>query len=136
LILNRSRRRAPNFRILDRLIAGFCSLWITPNRFRRVAIAFKPSTLLNFHRALVNRHRSHAGLRGETPIATPESRGASLKSYRWQRHCRGLYQTSDGCMSTNSPRTGYLTQTRTPSGFVHYGSSEGSAKPDKKSVPQ
>jgi hypothetical protein len=26
LILNRSRRRAPNLRILDRLIAGFCSL--------------------------------------------------------------------------------------------------------------
>ena len=45
LILNRSRRRAPNLRIQDRLIAGFCSLWITPNRFRQVAIAFKPSTL-------------------------------------------------------------------------------------------
>ena len=55
LILNRSRRRAPNLRILDRLIAGFCSLWIKPNRLRRVAIAFKLSTLLNFHRALVQR---------------------------------------------------------------------------------
>src|SRR6516162_5910718 len=55
LILNRSRRRAPNLRILDRLIAGFCSLWIKSNRLRRVAIAFKPSTLLNFHRALVRR---------------------------------------------------------------------------------
>ena len=32
LILNRSRRRAPNLRILDRLIAGFCSLWIRPKR--------------------------------------------------------------------------------------------------------
>jgi len=30
LILNRSRRRAPNLQILDRLIAGFCSLWIKP----------------------------------------------------------------------------------------------------------
>src|SRR5215475_10166070 len=28
LILNRSRRRPPNLSILDRLIAGFCSLWI------------------------------------------------------------------------------------------------------------
>jgi len=53
LILNRSRRRAPSLRILDRLIAGFCSLWIKPHRFRRVAIAFKPSTFLSFHRALV-----------------------------------------------------------------------------------
>ena len=55
LILNRSRRRAPNLRVLDRLIAGFCSLWIKPNRLRRVAVAFKPSTLLNFHRAQVQR---------------------------------------------------------------------------------
>jgi transposase InsO family protein len=38
---------------LDRLIVGFCSLWIKPSRFVRVAIAFTPSTLLNFHRALV-----------------------------------------------------------------------------------
>jgi putative transposase len=53
LILNRPRRRAPNFHVLDRLIAGFCSLWIKPRRFRRVAIVFKPSTLFNFHRALV-----------------------------------------------------------------------------------
>src|SRR5436190_17111512 len=51
LILNRSRRRAPNLRMLDRLIAGFCSLWIQPRRFCRAAIAFKPSTLLTFHRA-------------------------------------------------------------------------------------
>jgi hypothetical protein len=55
LILDRSRRRAPNLRILDRLIAGFCSLWIKPSRLRTVAIAFKTSTLLSFHRALVQR---------------------------------------------------------------------------------
>jgi putative transposase len=55
LILNRSRRRAANLRILDRLIAAFCSLWIRPSRFRRVAIAFRPSTFLNFHRAMVQR---------------------------------------------------------------------------------
>jgi hypothetical protein len=55
LILNHSRRRAPNLRMLDRLIAGFCSLWIQPRRFCRAAIAFKPSTLLTLHRALVQR---------------------------------------------------------------------------------
>ena len=55
LILNRQRRRAPNLRMLDRLIAGFCSLWIRPKRHRRLAIAFKPSTFLNFHRAMVQR---------------------------------------------------------------------------------
>src|SRR5215813_8603764 len=55
LILNRSRQRAPNLRVLDRLLAGFCSLWIQPRRLSRNAIAFKPSTLLNFHRTLVQR---------------------------------------------------------------------------------
>src|ERR1700746_3328189 len=55
LILNRPRRRVSNLRILDRLIAGFCSLWIRPKRHRRLAIAFKPSRLLNFHRAMVQR---------------------------------------------------------------------------------
>src|SRR5499433_717591 len=55
LILNRSRQRAPNLLALDRLIAGICSLWIKPNRLCRMAIAFKPSTLLNCHRALVRR---------------------------------------------------------------------------------
>ena len=55
LILNRSRRRSPNLRILDRLIAGFSSLWIKPSRLRKVAIGFKTSTLLSFHRALVQR---------------------------------------------------------------------------------
>src|SRR5215467_3764265 len=58
LILDRSRRRAPNLHTLDRLIAGFCSLWIKPSRLRRVAIAFRPSTLLNFHRSLVRRKYS------------------------------------------------------------------------------
>jgi transposase InsO family protein len=55
LILNRPRRRAPNLRVLDRLIAGFCSLWIRPKRHLRLAIAFMPSTFLNFHRAMVQR---------------------------------------------------------------------------------
>src|SRR5262249_45901305 len=54
LIVNRSRCRAPNLRVLDRLIAGLCSLWIRPKPLRS-ATAFKPSTLLNFHRALVQR---------------------------------------------------------------------------------
>src|SRR6516225_3680190 len=54
-MLARPRRRAPNVRSWDSLVAGFCSLWIRPSRFGRVSIAFRPSTLLNFHRALVLR---------------------------------------------------------------------------------
>ncbi len=55
LILNRARRHAPHLRSLDRLIAGFCSLWIRPKRRSGLAIAFRPSTFLNFHRAMVQR---------------------------------------------------------------------------------
>ncbi len=42
-----------------------------------------------------NRHRAHAALQGQTP--DQHSSGArtlaDLHSYRWQTHCRGLYQT-------------------------------------------
>jgi len=31
--------------------------------------------------------------KGQTPIETPASKGVDLKAYRWQKHCRGLYQT-------------------------------------------
>ena len=46
VILYRSRERAPNLRPLDRVIAGFCTLFIHPGRLLRVAIVLKPSTLV------------------------------------------------------------------------------------------
>lgn len=49
LIVNRSQRPAPNLLVVDRLIAGFCSLWIKPTRLLRTGITLKPSTLLHFH---------------------------------------------------------------------------------------
>jgi transposase InsO family protein len=42
-----------------------------------------------------NGYRAHAGLQGrlpETGVAGPAS-PIDFGSYRWQRHCRGLYQT-------------------------------------------
>ena len=50
--------------------------------------------LLGFQR-YYNGHRAHAGLDGRPPAWTPDEGGrrASLHSYRWQPHCRGLYQT-------------------------------------------
>ena len=44
-------------------------------------------------KAYYNQHRTHAALNGTTPIETTESKGLDLKSYRWQTHCRSLYQT-------------------------------------------
>src|SRR6185369_1993002 len=55
LVLNRSRRRAPNLGAFDRLLAGWCVLLVLPRRLVRFAIVVKPSTLLSFHRALVQR---------------------------------------------------------------------------------
>jgi putative transposase len=52
------------------------------------------SKLLDF-KHYFNGHRAHAGLQGRTPergIDGPRS-PVSLGSYRWQKHCRGLYQT-------------------------------------------
>jgi hypothetical protein len=55
LILNRSRKRSPNLRPSDRVVAGLCALLMRPGRFIRSAIVFKPSTLLSLHRALIQR---------------------------------------------------------------------------------
>ena len=50
--------------------------------------------LLEFQR-FDNGHRTHTGLAGRTPEPSTDIGGApaSLLSYRWQPHCRGLYQT-------------------------------------------
>jgi putative transposase len=42
-----------------------------------------------------NEHRTHAGRAGRPPAPRPDTAGAraSLRAYRWQSHCRGLYHT-------------------------------------------
>src|ERR1700680_2122997 len=46
LILNRSRKRSPNLRLADRLVAGVCTLLMRPSRLVRSALVLTPSTLL------------------------------------------------------------------------------------------
>jgi putative transposase len=50
--------------------------------------------LLDFQR-YYNGHRTHTGLDGRTPEPDTVLGGgcATVSSYRWQPHCRGLYQT-------------------------------------------
>src|SRR4051794_4110257 len=50
--------------------------------------------LLEFQRYF-NGHRAHTALGGRPPEPIAEESGvrASLGSYRWQPHCRGLYHT-------------------------------------------
>ena len=55
LILNRSRQRAPNLRLGDRVVAGVLAGFIRPARLFRSAVVLKPSTLMRFHRSLVRR---------------------------------------------------------------------------------
>src|SRR6202040_2413663 len=55
LILNRGRKRAPNLRVADRIIAGLCTLLLRPARVLRSAIVLKPSTLLHLQAVLSKR---------------------------------------------------------------------------------
>ena len=55
LILNRGRKRAPNLRSADRVIAGLCMLFVRRARLLRSAIVLKPSTLLHLHHVLTKR---------------------------------------------------------------------------------
>jgi hypothetical protein len=55
IVLRRARKRAPNLTLRERLLCGFGSLFLSPGRLRKVAIAVRPSTLLAFHQALAGR---------------------------------------------------------------------------------
>jgi len=119
LILNRSRKRSPlyrfrqwhaNLRILDvreiktvpyvplahpfveRLIGTIRRECLDRTLFWTAADL--EMTRLDFHR-YYNGHRPHAGLNGRTPEPSTDTgcARASVSSYRWQPHGRGLYQT-------------------------------------------
>src|SRR5471032_1789318 len=55
LILNRSRNRAPRLTPWDRLLLGVGAFLVASNRLPKIAIGIRPSTLLRFHRALIQR---------------------------------------------------------------------------------
>src|SRR6266852_6321352 len=55
LILNRSRKKAPRLRALDRILLGLGAILVSPRRILKVAVAIRPATLLRFYRALVRR---------------------------------------------------------------------------------
>jgi putative transposase len=69
LVLNRGRKRAPNLRPADRIIAGLCTLFIRPSRLLRAAIVLRPATLLYFHKALTKTKVPFAVL-AKTPTPT------------------------------------------------------------------
>ena len=70
LVINRSRRRAPNLSALDRFLLGFWSLFLSPHRILRSAVIIKPATLMRFHEALKQRTLDCC-----THLADPLNRG-------------------------------------------------------------
>ncbi len=107
LILNRSRRRAPNLRASDRLIAGLCALFVLPRRLVRSAVVMKPSTLLNFHNALVRRkyrllfspkHRAKPGPKGPSLDLIRAVIEMKQRNPRWgcPSHCRAEHRRQRG----------------------------------------
>ncbi len=55
IVHGRSRQRAPNLTVYDRLLLGFLATFLNPRRISRLSIIIRPSTLLKFHAALVQR---------------------------------------------------------------------------------
>src|ERR1700687_5062390 len=51
----RSRQRAPNLPMLDRLVLGLTTLFVSPHRIPKLSASLKPATLFKFHKALVHR---------------------------------------------------------------------------------
>ena len=55
LIVNRSRRRAPNLTPIDWILLGFWSLFLSDHHIQRAAVILEPSTLSKFHDMLKKR---------------------------------------------------------------------------------
>ena len=78
--------------IVERLIGTIRRECLDPTLFWTTADLERK--LLDFQR-YYNGHRTHTGLGGRTPDSSAEVGcvRASVSSFRWQVHCRGLYQT-------------------------------------------
>ena len=47
---------------------------------------------LRNYQAYYNEYRCHAGRDGATPVSSGSRKVVGINSYRWQKHCRGLFQ--------------------------------------------
>jgi transposase InsO family protein len=47
---------------------------------------------LRQYQAYYNEHRCHSSRCGETPVSSDVEQIADIKSYRWKKQCRGLFQ--------------------------------------------
>ncbi len=91
LIVNRSRKRAPNLRAGDRLLMSMCALLMRPVRIAKSAIIVRPATILRFHQALKDRKYRR--------LFSPKSRARSDRAFRGS-DCRNY------CCETTKPPVG------------------------------
>ena len=112
LILNRSRHRAPNLCASDRILAGVCALFMRPARVIRSAIVLRPSTILEFHRALRTRKyrwlfspkRRRTGPQGSSKALVDAIVDMKRRNPRWG--CpRGSHNRSRSPLRSTSTRT-------------------------------
>ncbi len=47
---------------------------------------------LRDYQTYYNEHRCHAGRDGATPVSSDSGKVVGINSYRWQKHCRDLFQ--------------------------------------------
>src|ERR1700681_3013353 len=89
LMLNRSRRRSPNLRLADRVVAGVCTLVMRPSRLVRAAIVLKPSTLLRLHQALTT--RKYRRLFSSTVRKKPGPKGCGPQKFDASENLRKIF---------------------------------------------
>jgi putative transposase len=77
LIINRTRRRAPNLSVVDRFLLGLWSLFLSPRRIQRASVIIRPSTLLKFHNLL--RQRKYRLLYSSSRKGKPGPKGPSTE---------------------------------------------------------
>ena len=47
---------------------------------------------LQGYQCYYNERRSHSGRNGETPVESVGNKSIDINHFRWQKHCRGLFQ--------------------------------------------
>jgi hypothetical protein len=55
IVMNRGKKRSPVLTTPDRFLFGILAHFISGNRLKKIAVIIKPTTLLAFHKSLVNR---------------------------------------------------------------------------------
>ena len=65
---------------------------------------------LRDYQAYYNEHRCHSSRDGTTPVERSNKNVVDLNCYRWEKHCRGLFQLPIAACIWNSPGTGARTR--------------------------